>query len=124
MSRLFHGRSPPQLLTAAAHGCLEPSPASRLRRTYLHLLYSMRLLRFLDTSRPVHLWGSPLDYGPVLLRRPFGFPSRWTPCPPETCRRWLQVHLGCIRLSLSCPCRLLHTFLLLRPARNDPRFWI
>src|SRR5215467_123457 len=72
MSRLFHGRSPPQLLTAAAHGCLEPSPASRLRRTYLHLLYSMRLLRFLDTSRPVHLWGSPLDYGPVLLRMPFG----------------------------------------------------
>src|SRR5215467_14448352 len=55
MSRLFHGRSPPQLLTAAAHGCLEPSPASRLRRTYLHLLYSMRLLRFLDTSRPVRL---------------------------------------------------------------------
>jgi hypothetical protein len=68
--------------------------------------------------------GFPIDYGPVLLRRPFGFPSRWTPCPPETCRRWLQVHLGCIRLSLLCPCRLLHTFLLLRPARNYPRFWI
>ena len=41
--------------------------------------------------------GFPIDYGPVLLRRPFGFPSRWTPCPPETCRRWLQVHLGCIK---------------------------
>jgi len=23
-------------------------------------------------GRPVHLWGSPLDYGPVLLRMPFG----------------------------------------------------
>src|SRR5215472_1056583 len=68
--------------------------------------------------------GFPIDYGPVLLRRPFGFPSRWTPCPPETCRRWLQVHLGCIRLSLSCPFRLFHTFLLLRPARHYPRFWI
>src|SRR5215469_5308729 len=66
--------------------------------------------------------GFPLDYGPVLLRRPFGFPSRWTPCPPETYRRWLQVHLGCIRLSLSCPCRLLHTFLLLRPRGITPAF--
>ena len=27
----------------------------------------------LDTSRPVHLWGSPLDYGPVLLLMPFRF---------------------------------------------------
>src|SRR6476659_1954211 len=24
-------------------------------------------------GRPVHLWGSPLDYGPVLLLMPFGF---------------------------------------------------
>src|SRR5215469_11470632 len=101
MSRLFHERSPPQLLTAAAHGCLEPSPASRLRRTYLHLLYSMRLLRFLDTSRPVHLWGSPLDYGPVLLRMPFGSHLTVDTCPPETCKRRLQVRLGCIQLSLS-----------------------
>ena len=37
--------------------------------------------------------------------------------------RWLQVCLGCIQLSLSCPCRLLHTFL--SPASEDyPRFWI
>ena len=50
--------------------------------------------------------------------------SRWTPCPPEDCRRWLQVRLGCIRLSLSCPFRLHHTFLLLRPARHYPRFRI
>jgi hypothetical protein len=24
-------------------------------------------------GRPVHLWGRPLDYGPVLLLMPFGF---------------------------------------------------
>src|SRR5262249_25495023 len=24
-------------------------------------------------GRPIHLWGSPLDYGPVLLLMPFGF---------------------------------------------------
>src|SRR5581483_10503380 len=27
------------------------------------------------------------------------------------CERWLQVGLGCLRLSSSCPVRLLHTFL-------------
>ncbi len=32
--------------------------------------------------------------------------------------------LACIRLSLSCPFRLLHTFHLLRPARHCPRVWI
>jgi hypothetical protein len=37
---------------------------------------------------------------------------------------WLQVRLGCIRLSPSCPFRLLHTFLLSRPARRYPRFRI
>ena len=50
--------------------------------------------------------------------------SRWTPCPPEFCKEWLQVHLGCIKLSPSCPFRLLHTFSLLRPARHNPRLWI
>src|SRR5271170_4228840 len=28
--------------------------------------------------------------------------SRWTPCPPKYSKRWLQVSLGCIRLSPSC----------------------
>src|ERR1700730_14049734 len=50
--------------------------------------------------------------------------SRWTPCPPENCRAWFQVHLGCVRLSPSCPFRLLHTFRSLRPARYYPRFRI
>src|SRR3954468_3852562 len=50
--------------------------------------------------------------------------SRWTPCPPENGKAWLQVHLGCIRLSSLCPCRLLHTFRFLRPATYYRRFWI
>ena len=50
--------------------------------------------------------------------------SRWTPCPPKYCKRWLQVRLGCLQLSLSCPYRLLHTFLFLWPVRRYPHFWI
>ena len=50
--------------------------------------------------------------------------SRWTPCPPEYCKERLQVHLGCIQLSPSCPFRLLHTSSLLRPARHYSRLWI
>jgi len=50
--------------------------------------------------------------------------SQWTPCPPKDSRRRLQVHLGCVQLSPSCPYRLLHTFLLLRPVRHYPHFWI
>jgi hypothetical protein len=43
--------------------------------------------------------------------------SRWTPCPPKYSKRWLQVGLGRIQLSPSCPFRPLHTFHFLRPAR-------
>src|SRR5882724_9758225 len=39
------------------------------------------------------------------------------PCPPKYSKRWLQVGLGCIQLSLSCPFGPLHTFRFLRPAR-------
>ena len=37
----FPQRSPPWLLTTAAWGALKPAPASRLRGTYPHLLYSL-----------------------------------------------------------------------------------
>ena len=50
--------------------------------------------------------------------------SRRTPCPPKFGERWLQVRLACFGLSPSCPKRLLHTFLSLRPARRYPRLWI
>src|ERR1700731_199500 len=43
--------------------------------------------------------------------------SRWTPCPPKYSKRWLQVGLGCVQLSPSCPFRPLHPFRFLRPAR-------
>src|ERR1700757_42584 len=45
---------------------------------------------------------------------------RWTPCPPEYGKQRLQVRLGCIQLSLSCPFRRLHTFCFLWPARLLP----
>jgi hypothetical protein len=51
-----------------------------------------------------------LDYGPVLLLMPFGFRLTTDTLPFGNCESWLQVRLGCIRLSLSCPFRLLHTF--------------
>jgi hypothetical protein len=76
-----------------------------------------------------HLWptgssrGRPLDYGPVLLRKPFRPHLTMDALPSAVVLRWLQVYLGCIRLSLSCPFRSLHTFLL-RPARHYPRLWI
>ena len=37
------------LWTEAAYGCLKPPPTRRLRRTYLHLSYSMTISRLLDT---------------------------------------------------------------------------
>src|SRR6266481_8527731 len=43
--------------------------------------------------------------------------SRWTPGPPEYDKQRLQVRLGYIQLSLSCPFRCRHTFCFLRPAR-------
>ena len=78
-----------------------------------------------------HLWptGSSLGCPPSTTARYFSaYPSdpasRRTPCPPKHAEKWLQVGLACFRLSPSCPKRLLHTFLSLRPARHYPRFWI
>ena len=51
-------------------------------------------------------------------------PSREAPCPPKYNPRWLQVPLGRLPLSRSCPFRVLHTCLALRPVRHYPHFWI
>ncbi len=68
-------------------------------------------------------WGRPLDYGPVLLRKPFG-PHLAMGALSSAVPSWrLQVHLGCVRLSPACPSRRLHTCHL-RPARHYPRLWI
>ena len=68
-------------------------------------------------------WGRPLDYGPVLLRKPFG-PHLAMGALSSAVPSWrLQVRLGCVRLSPACPFRRLHTCHL-RPARHYPRLWI
>src|SRR3984893_18388612 len=63
-----------------------------------------------------HLWPtgssrvSPSITARYFSAGPSDSTSRWTPCPPGY-ERWLQVPLGCLRLSPSCPFRVLHTFL-------------
>jgi hypothetical protein len=84
----------------------------------------------LDLAPPLadrFISGFPIDYGPVLLLMPFGFHLVMVylmDTLPSGVQRWLQVSLGCIQLSLSCPFRRLHTFHFLRPARFYPRFRI
>jgi hypothetical protein len=64
---------------------------------------------------------APIDYGPVLLLMPFGFHLAMDTLASGNCEDWLQVCLGCFRLSPSCPFRLLHTCSSSRPARHYPR---
>jgi hypothetical protein len=70
-----------------------------------------------------HLWPtgssrvSPSITARYFSAGPSDSTSRWTPCPPKYSKQWLQVSLGCIQLSPSCPFRPLHTFRFLRPAR-------
>src|SRR6266699_5633213 len=62
-------------------------------------------------------WVSPSITARYFSAGPSDPTSRWTPCPPKYCKRWLQVGLGCVQLSPSCPFRRLHTLRFLRPAR-------
>src|SRR5229473_6238409 len=67
-------------------------------------------------------WAFSTEQSPSIAARHFSScpsdsTSRWTPCPPKYNKRRLQVGLGCIQLSPSCPSRRLHTFRFLRPAR-------
>ena len=76
-------------------------------------------------GRPVHPRGSPHRLRPGTSPHALRIPPRGGhPALRSSCERWLQVRLGCLRLSPSCPFRLLHTFLSLRPARHYPRLWI
>jgi hypothetical protein len=73
--------------------------------------------------------GSSVGWLPSMTTRWFSAspsdpPSREAPCPPERCTRWLQVPLGGLPLSRACPCRVLHTCLVLRPVRHYPHLWI
>jgi hypothetical protein len=62
-------------------------------------------------------WVSPSITARYFSSWPSDSISRWTPCPPKYSKRWLQVGLGCIQLSPSCPFRRLPTFHFLRPAK-------
>src|ERR1700676_4019926 len=80
----------------------------------------------LDLAPPLadrFLFGvAPIDYSPVLLLMPFGFHLTMDTLPSgELQADGFRSALACVRLSLSCPFRLLHTFHLLRPARHYPR---
>jgi hypothetical protein len=65
---------------------------------------------------------APIDYGPVLLLMPFGFHLAMDTLPSGNYKRWLQVRLGCVQLSPSCPFRLLHTCLSPGPRGITPAF--
>jgi len=71
-------------------------------------------------GRPVRPGAAPSTTARYFSAYPSDSASRRTPCPPKHVERRLQVGLGCIRLSPSCPHRRLHTFLSLRPARRYP----
>src|ERR1035441_2284311 len=65
---------------------------------------------------------APIDYGPVLLLMPFGSHLTMDTLPSGNRQRWLQVRLGCVQLSPSCPFRLLHTCLSPGPRGITPAF--
>jgi hypothetical protein len=68
-------------------------------------------------GRPVHLGLSPSITARYFPSCPSDSTSRWTLCPPEYNKGGLQVGLGSVQLSPSCPFRPLLTFRFLRPAR-------
>jgi hypothetical protein len=77
-------------------------------------------------GRPVHQWGSPLDYGPVLLLMPFGFHLTVDTLPSgchSTERQLRPIPWLSPPFPAACPFRvcLIHSP---RPARHYPRFWI
>src|SRR5215472_6784606 len=62
-------------------------------------------------GRPIHLWGSPIDYGPVLLLMPFGFHLAVDTLPSGYRRGGFRSALAVSGFRLRAPHRLLHTFL-------------
>ena len=75
-------------------------------------------------GRPVRLRGRPHRLQPDTSPHALRIPDRSRhPALRDIPSSWLKVCLGCVRLSLSCPFRLLHTGQLSRPAAL-PRFRI
>src|SRR6266567_5597709 len=75
----------------------------------------------LDLAPPLadrFIWGFVPRLRPGTSPQALRIPSRdGHPALRSTNMRWLQVGLGCVQLSPSCPFRPLHTFRFLRPAR-------
>src|SRR3954453_19551710 len=91
------GRSPPQLLTKAAPGGLEPPPTRRLRRTYLHLPYSLTLSRLLDT-----ITLTSLVVGTITNSRASSLHGHYS-ASSLSGRRWRACTLATVRRS-NCTC--------------------
>src|SRR3954471_171448 len=83
------------------------------------------LQRFLTQAVRFIFGVAPIDYSPVLLLMPFGFHLAMDTLPSgELQVLGFRSALACVRLSLSCPFKLLHTFHLTRPTRHYPRLRI
>src|SRR3954451_14196326 len=83
------------------------------------------LQRFLTQADRFIIGVAPIDYGPILLLKPFRFHLAMDTLPSGVLLNGgFRSTLACVQLSLSCPFRLLHTFPSLRPARHYSRFWI
>ncbi len=102
--------SPPEVTRHSSVPCRPQSPCFwwvNEKRLRLHIAGST-----LPHPRPT---SSSSGWRPSITARHFSScpsdsASRRTPCPPGIAERWLQVRLGCVRLSSSCPFRLFHTF--------------
>ena len=102
--------SPPEVTRHSSVPCRPQSPCFwwvNEKRLRLHIAGST-----LPHPRPT---SSSSGWCPSITARHFSScpsdsASRRTPCHPGTAERWLQVRLGCVRLSSSCPFRLFHTF--------------
>lgn len=114
---------PPWVTQLSSPPCRPPAPWCDGEET--------RCLRLHRAGATIpRLWptGSPSGGLPVMTTRwcsasPSDPPSREAPCPPKDNPRWLPVPLGGLPLSRSCPCRVLHTCLVLRPVRHSPHVW-
>src|SRR3954465_11551252 len=83
------------------------------------------LQRFLTQAVRFIFGVAPIDYSPVLLLMPFGFHLAMDTLPSgELQVLGFRSALACVRLSLSCPFKLLHSFPLPRPTRHYPRLRI